>query len=748
MGSTIVKEGVERARLGRGLTLVLAGALCAATLGAQDWTHWRGPHEDGDSPEKGLISTWSKDGENLIWRDDFTGRSTPIVFDGRACAIGRAGEEILRQEAIACWDAGTGKKLWERRFDVVQTTVPWNRVGWASMAGDSETGNLFAQGVDGRFVALDRDGKTAWEWQLGQDVGRFSGYGGRTNTPLVDGDLVIAHVINAGWGKDFGPGGDRYFAFDKRSGEIQWVTQRGAKLQDLNTCAAPVTAKIGDQRLLIGAGADGWIRAFQVATGKEVWSFHLTKRGLNSAPIVVGDTVYAGHSEENVDNDVMGRFVAIDATGSGDVTTTHEKWRIDALANGFAGPLYHDGMVYVVDNSANMFALDAATGAEKWTFSLGTVGKAAPVYADGKIYATEVNGNFHILEPGADGAKELDSEHIEMPGSHRHAEIYASPAVAYGRVYFVTEEGIYCLGDKSKPFSVAKTEKVTQMKETAPADAKPAWLQVVPAVAVAKADDTLAFRAKLYDEKGRFLRETAAEWKVMGLPGTFDESGKLSFDASKVHGTLGGAVAATAEGLSGSAAVRVAGDLPWVEDFSGVEPGRWPSGWMGVARKGGVQEVDGNKMLVLEKPHGGVPRARPNLGPSFLSGYTIQADVMGTQAGRVRTDVGLTNSGYTFDMQGNHQRLQIRSWDAALRMMKQMDFAWDNNVWYTMKLRVDYPGDKAVIRGKVWKRDEAEPEEWTFTAEDPLPIRHGNPGLYAYIPSNVYFDNVKVEVSK
>jgi len=287
-------EGVLRARLGRGLALTLtAGALCAATLGAQEWTHWRGPQENGDSPEKGLISTWSKDGENLIWRDDFTGRSTPIVFDGRVCAIGRAGEGILRQEAVACWHAGSGKKLWERRFDVVQTTVPWNRVGWASMAGDSETGTLFAQGVDGRFVALDRGGRVVWEWPLGQDFGRFSGYGGRTNTPVVDGDLVLAHVINAGWGKDFGPGGDRYFAFDKKTGEIQWVSQRGSTLQDLNTCSAPVVAKIGGQRLLIGGGADGWVRAFQVATGKEVWSFHLTKRGLNSSVVVAGDTVFA-----------------------------------------------------------------------------------------------------------------------------------------------------------------------------------------------------------------------------------------------------------------------------------------------------------------------------------------------------------------------------------------------------------------------------------------------------------------------
>ncbi len=744
-------EGVVRARLGRGLAFAFAlGAVGAAALGAQEWTHWRGPHQNGVSPEKGLVSTWSKEGENLVWREDFVGRSTPIVFDARACAIGRAGEGIERQEAVACWDAGTGKKLWERRFNVYLTTVPWNRVSWASMAGDAETGLLFAQGVNGRFVALDRDGNTAWEWRLGEDVGRFSGYGGRTNTPLVDGDLVIAHVVNAGWGKDFGPGGDRYFAFDKRTGEIQWVSSRGAKLQDLNTYSAPVVAEIGGQRLLIGGGADGWIRAFQTRTGKEVWSFHLSKRGLNSSVVVAGDMVFAGHSEENLDEGTMGRLVAIDGTGTGEVTATHEKWRRNELSLGYASPLYHDGTLYVVDNSANLYAYEAKTGKELWHHNFGTVGKGSPVWADGKIYVTEVNGNVRIIEVGAEGAKALDDEHLEMPDG-RYAEIYASPAIAYGRIYFTTEEGIYCLGDKRKAFA-ATPERVMSGEEPAAADAQPAWLQVVPAVAVARASESVDFKARLFDEQGRFLRETEAEWSVKGLPGSFDAGGKLSFDASKVAGTLGGSVVATAAGLSGSASVRVGGALPWSEDFEGVEAGRWPSGWMGVARKGAVQEIDGNKVLALERPAGGAPRARPNMGPAFLSGYTVQADVMGTQKGRRRSDVGLINSGYVFDMQGNHERLQIRSWASENRMMQQTEFAWEVDVWYTMKLRVDYEGEgdaeKAVVRGKVWKRDGAEPAEWTFTVEDPLPIRHGSPGLYGYIPCDAYFDNVKVEVSK
>jgi hypothetical protein len=95
------------------------------------------------------------------------------------------------------------------------------------------------------------------------------------------------------------------------------------------------------------------------------------------------------------------------------------------------------------------------------------------------------------------------------------------------------------------------------------------------------------------------------------------------------------------------------------------------------------------------------------------------------------------------------QRIQVYSWGAELRMKQERDFAWDTETWYTMKVRVDYEKgsdgkEQALVRGKVWKRAEAEPAEWTFTVPDPLPIRHGAPGLYAFTPVDGYFDNVLV----
>src|SRR6185295_8151065 len=216
-------------------------------------------------------------------------------------------------------------------------------------------------------------------------------------------------------------------------------------------------------------------------TGEKVWGFQLTQSGINTTVAVAGDTVFTAHSEENVDTpSVMGRVVAIDATGTGDVTKTHERWRVDELADGFPSPLYHDGTLYVVDNSANLFALDAKTGRQLWKHKLGTVGKGSPAWADGKIYVTETNGRFHILKPGPEGVQTLDTDEITVADATegpagRYAELYGSPAVAYGRVYLSTEAGLFCLGDKSKPFKVVKDKPAALPAEGSPAkDAAPA----------------------------------------------------------------------------------------------------------------------------------------------------------------------------------------------------------------------------------------------------------------------------------
>ena len=57
------------------LLVLLPGALPLAG----EWASWRGPAGDGSSPETGLVSSWSKHGENLVWQADFIGVNTPYL---------------------------------------------------------------------------------------------------------------------------------------------------------------------------------------------------------------------------------------------------------------------------------------------------------------------------------------------------------------------------------------------------------------------------------------------------------------------------------------------------------------------------------------------------------------------------------------------------------------------------------------------------------------------------------------------
>jgi outer membrane protein assembly factor BamB len=600
---------------------------------------------------------------------------------------------------------------------------------------------VYAQNVDGQFIALDREGRTVWERRLGEEFGRASGFGGRTMIPVVDEDRVLVSVVGAGWGMS-GPNRQRYMAFDKRTGEVRWVsTPAEGMVQDANNNASPTVATIGGRRLLVGGGADGWVYAVDSRSGEPVWRFHLSEAGLNVPPAVTGDVVYAAHSEENVDAPgVMGRVVAIDGTGTGDITKTGEIWRADALGVGFASPTIAEGRVYVVDNAADLHALDEKTGKLLWSHNLGTIGRAAPTFAEGKLFLTEETGHVHIVRPGPRGAEPLDEEFIAMP-SGRFAEIWGSVAVAYGRLYFTAENGLYCVGRKDAPFAVTPSAR-EKPPEAAPADAKPARILVVPAEVIGTAGEPVSYAAWAFDEKGRFIRKEQASWTLDGLSGQISADGTLTTPAAA---TTSGKVSARVGELSAVAQVRLFSALPWSFDF---EQGGVPRHWIGAGPRFKVTALDGSQRLHKPPVSSGLTRSAVYIGPPTMKGYTVEADLRATREGRRMPDMGIINQGYTLDVMGRHQRVQIRVWGAHLEKSAQVPLAVEPDVWYRARLRVDVAGDAGTVRGKVWRKDGPEPADWTVTLEDPIVVKEGSPGLYGDSATDIYYDNVSVKVNE
>ncbi len=65
-----------------------------------DWPDWRGPARDGRAPETNLPDSWSPQGENLLWKAPYGGRSTPVIFGDRLYLQNASGEGPELQERV------------------------------------------------------------------------------------------------------------------------------------------------------------------------------------------------------------------------------------------------------------------------------------------------------------------------------------------------------------------------------------------------------------------------------------------------------------------------------------------------------------------------------------------------------------------------------------------------------------------------------------------------------------------------
>ena len=135
------------------ITALLSLTAAAATAApVEGWLHMRGPLQTGVSLEKQLPDKILT--EDALWTADLPGRSTPTVANGRIFVVGHLGEGANLQEGVFCFDADTGEKLWERKFNDFLSDIIYTRYSASSPTIDPETGNLFYQGTQGLFASF------------------------------------------------------------------------------------------------------------------------------------------------------------------------------------------------------------------------------------------------------------------------------------------------------------------------------------------------------------------------------------------------------------------------------------------------------------------------------------------------------------------------------------------------------------------------------------------------------------------
>jgi outer membrane protein assembly factor BamB len=740
-----------KAHLSRYLPIWIAMALvlpATAVIRGADWPDWRGPARTGISTETGLPVKWSPAGENLAWKAPYGGRSGPVVFGDHLYLQNTSGSGAAEQERVMCFNADTGKLLWEYKYNLFTSDVPPHRIAWSSPVVDPATTNVFAISGNGLVMSLSKDGKLLWERSLAEEFGMWTTHGGRMSSPIVDNNQVIVSGLTFSWGQ-FAGGAHRFISLDKANGQIRWVSAPEGRPTD-TIYANPFVADINGTRMFFSGGSDGAMHALKIGTGEPVWNWKVSQRGLNTSALVVGPDVIVTHSEENVGTSEMGMLAAVPAASKGTLTDKDARWIVRDVQAGYGSPVSDGQRIYIVDNGGVLMAFDVKDGKHLWRKNLGTIQKSSPVLADGKLYVGTENGKLYILKPRADGVDVLDEDEMPQGPDGKPSSIIASPAVARGRIYLASMDGLFAIGPKGTPPSGGAGINGGTVKFDGPATS----LLVTPTELILKPGESIALSVQMFNASGSPLTDAAqASWTLENLKGTI-AAGKFTADPSA--GAQAGLVKAAVGAVSGAARIRVIPELPWSFDFetSGETP---PAHWANATGKFAVRALDGSKVLVklAENPFAFAKRCRVFFGGSDYSDYTIESDVRAMERRRQRGDVGIVAQRYEMMLSGSHQRIELQPWQPETERTAKVEFPWKADTWYTMKLEVASMGaGKVRARGKVWAKGEPEPTAWTIERIDPIGNTKGAPGLYADAPSaagggsEIYYDNIRVYRNK
>lgn len=783
------------------LALSIAGEVLFCGLSAaapvKGWLSWRGPEQTGVSREPGLPDKVSA--TDALWVADFPGQSAPVIANGRLYAMGYLGAGPDLQEGVACFDAETGQKLWQHLYNDYLSDTIYLRYATASPAIDPETGNVYIQGTQGILAAFTADGKLLWLHSLMEEFGRLTFPNSRTATPVVDGDLVITRGITANWGAN-GPAGDRFYAFDKKTGALIWSSSPGAPPKD-NSFSHPQLGWYRGKRVFFCGTGDGSVVCVNARTGDPIWRVNLFRAGINATVLVHNnDKVIAIYGTPYE----LGQMVALKmpdvmpANAAAAPVVLERKqlelWAAD-ISSSTSSPILVGDTIYTVAEKGDLCAVDANTGAIKWKLKIGIEQRnSCPLFADGKLYVPILDdpaskttgeseagtkGGFYVIRPMEKGGEELC--HTELDG-----RCFGTPVAWEGKIYLQTARRLYCWG-KPKQGAGASTTGETSALLKKQIDLRPstskniislqlglndpkpgpaAQLQIIPSEVLLHPGGKVEFRVRSLDANGFVVQESIdpkqVKWASYVPPtarvkatmrGAFNAEGELV--AAPDAAPSAGAFEATLGGLKGYMRGRVMPNLPMKQDFESFTLAETnaegtlfaypPLPWIGARFKFDVRDKDGGKVLAKTLDNKFFQRATVFIGTPDMKHYTIQADVMSDGNRRKMSEVGIINQHYLIVLKGNEQKLEVNSNQERLRVSE--DFKWSPNVWYRLKAHVDSnPDGSAVVRAKAWKRDEPEPEKWTIEVPHKTAHGAGSPGLFGFAPQDmrVYIDNVVV----
>ena len=411
----------------RSLITTAAIFVLASAAVATDWPRYRGPNQDGTTPDA-VRTDWPADGPKVIWK-------VPLGHSfGTFTVVGdRAYVFVSRddQEGVACLDPKTGKEQW---FTPVGKTIADRQGGNGPRTTPNVVGDkVYAMGTYFNLVCLDAaSGKQVWAHNLADEHEGQTGTNGivqwgNAMSPLVEDNLVIV----AGGGPD-----QTFLAFDKDSGQLAWKAGN-----EKVTHATGTPATIHGVRQIIFFVQSGLV-SVEPKTGKELWraTFDFSV-STASSPIVGGadgDVVYCAAAYG------MGS-AAHRITKDGDTFKAEQLYRLRGNENGnhWTTPVHHEGHIYGLyghrgRGQAALECRDIATGKVKWSQPAPGAG-GATILAGKHLVVQHENGQIQLVEPTPAAFKKV-AEAQPLKG-----KAWSMAVVSNGRVYARTDKEAVCL---------------------------------------------------------------------------------------------------------------------------------------------------------------------------------------------------------------------------------------------------------------------------------------------------------------
>jgi len=448
------KITVKRIALTLTIAISMAGAglgLLAQTVSAGNWPQWRGPDGSGISTEKNLPSEWSPT-KNIKWKTPIDGRShsSPIVWgkmiflttaiEGAEVPGAKAAKHMLGDKEFVHPDSiGANKK---HTFKVIAVDrdsgkIVWQQTAWEGTPyDDRHRKSSYAASTpatDGKMVyaffgteglyAYDFKGKLAWKAQIGNIA--TLGMGAATSPILFD-NLVIVQADEDNGEASF------IVALDKKTGKEVWKASRKGVQVSWST---PLLVKTASRTELIASGTE-FVIGYDPATGKELWRHKGVESNAIPSPVANNEMVYlvAGFPAKIA--------MAIRLGQNGDLTgTPNVPWKYEKGTAYVPSPILYGDYLYLTTDRGILTALDAKTGEVKYEggrIPIPATFTASPVAFEGKILMTSEDGDTFIIKAGP--------KH-EIIGTNSVGEaVYASPAIADGRIFIRGEKNLYCIG--------------------------------------------------------------------------------------------------------------------------------------------------------------------------------------------------------------------------------------------------------------------------------------------------------------